>query len=106
MTASAPPDPAVTAPPVRPWALVVLIVLCCAVEAVLQLAESESVLPVELPLATCEELTRLLGSPVGMLGYPGHSSHFPAPGGLEHATFHQGVVSRLASLQGGKQADV
>lgn len=39
MTSSAPPDSAVTAPPGRPWPLVVLIVLCCAVEAVLQLAD-------------------------------------------------------------------
>ncbi len=39
MISSAPPDSAVTAPPGRPWALVVLIVLCCAVEAVLQLAD-------------------------------------------------------------------
>lgn len=39
MISSAPPDSAVTAPPAQPWALVVLIVLCCAVEAVLQLAD-------------------------------------------------------------------
>lgn len=78
--------------------------LFCPDVAVLQLEEGGSDLPVELTLATREELQELFAATVGIVGYPGHSAHFPAAGELEQATFHQGVISRVASLQGGTAA--
>lgn len=48
MTSSASQYSPPTAPPARPWALLVLIVLCCAVEGVLQLADWQIFGPVRL----------------------------------------------------------
>ena len=72
--------------------------------AVLQLSADGPALPSELKFATKKELNSLFAQPVGILGYPGHDyKAWPAVGGEASATYHDGVVSRLAdfNLNGG-----
>ena len=68
--------------------------------AVLQLSSDGPDLPVDFPLATPAELETLFAQPIGMLGFPGHDSHFPAAGEVPQPTYHPGVVSRLTDFHG------
>jgi len=79
--------------------------------AVLELTADGPALTVELPMATPDELNKLFAQPVGMLGFPAHSTGkptgpgrqvqaaWPALGEEAQATYHDGVVSRLTNFR-------
>ena len=69
--------------------------------AVLHLADGPD-LPEEFPLATVEEEEECLGSPLGMMGYPGHdTAGWPKIGEKAQATLREGIVCRLTDFYGG-----
>jgi tetratricopeptide (TPR) repeat protein len=56
-------------------------------------------LPSEFTLASLNEIDKLRGVPVGMLGFPGTDSKgVPPPGKKPLATYHDGVISRLTDF--------
>ncbi len=68
--------------------------------AVLQLAAGGPELPVELPMATPEELKDLFAQPAAILGFPGHDfKWWPGQGEKAAATFHDGVISRITDFR-------
>ena len=69
----------------------------CPDVAILQLGPGPE-LPKEVTLAGPEELERLQGKPVAMLGFPGHDNDFN-PNQRAGATYHEGVVSRLTDFR-------
>jgi hypothetical protein len=48
--------------------------------AVLQLADTGPGVPVELQIASWDEIVDLLGMEIGMIGYPGYDTGWPEPG--------------------------
>ncbi len=77
----------------------------CPDVAVLELHEDDRALPVEIPLASREEVAGAFAQSIALLGYPGHDTpSWPEAGKRPQATFHAGVVSRVSDFQLGNTA--
>jgi hypothetical protein len=66
--------------------------------AVLHLEDDGQELPAEFQLAGWDEIEDLWAKPVGMIGFPGHDTHFPKKGGKVRASAREGIVSWLADF--------